>query len=166
MARDVIAALTEALGRALIADRRRLGVAESCTGGGLSYRLTELPGSSDWFDRGFVTYSNVAKTSLLGVPEGVIAMHGAVSAEVAEAMARGVLDRAPVDLSVAITGIAGPSGACPGKPVGTVFIAVAAQGHLGCRRHWFAGDRGAVRRQSIEHALRALLDLREVFKNA
>ncbi|MHB1942154.1 MAG: CinA family protein [Acidiferrobacteraceae bacterium] len=166
MARDIIRALTEALGRALVADGWRLGVAESCTGGGLAYRLTELPGSSDWFERGFVTYSNAAKTSLLGVSDGVIAMHGAVSAEVAEAMARGVLDRAPVNLSVAITGIAGPGGARPGKPVGTVFIAVAADGHVDCRRHWFTGDRDAVRRQSIEHALRALIGLREVFKKA
>lgn len=150
----------------LLEDGVQLAVAESCTGGGLAYRLTSLPGASQWFERGFVVYSNVAKTELLGVPEALLATHGAVSAEVACAMAGGVLLRTPAQVSAAITGIAGPGGARPGKPVGTVFIAVAWGAEQQVRRHWFSGDRDAIRRQSIEHTLRALIALREVPKNA
>lgn len=150
----------------LVEDGARLAVAESCTGGGLAYRLTSLPGASQWFERGFVVYSNAAKTELLGVPEALLATHGAVSAEVASAMAGGVLLRTPARVSAAITGIAGPGGARPDKPVGTVFIAVARGTDQRLRRHWFSGDREAIRSQAIEHTLRALIALREVPKNS
>ena len=108
--------------------RRRgwhLATAESCTGGLIAAACTAVAGSSDWFERGFVTYSNAAKTEMLGVDPGLIAAHGAVSDAVAQAMARGAVERAGVDLGVAVTGIAGPGGATPGKPVGLVWLAVA-----------------------------------------
>lgn len=158
---DIIWRLTEALAHTLVEDGVRLAVAESCTGGGLAYRLTSLPGASQWFERGFVTYSNAAKSDMLGVPEALLASHGAVSAEVASAMAEGVLLRTPALVSAAITGIAGPGGARPDKPVGTVFIAVARGADRKVRRHWFSGDRDAIRRQAIEHTLRALIALQE-----
>src|SRR6266576_3974982 len=105
----------------------KLAAAESCTGGLLAATLTEIPGSSDVFERGFVTYSNEAKETMLGVPPLTLKSHGAVSRETAEAMARGVLAHAPVDLAVSITGIAGPGGAVPGKPVGLVHLAAASR---------------------------------------
>ncbi|MHB1950447.1 MAG: CinA family protein [Acidiferrobacteraceae bacterium] len=156
---DTISPLIGALARALAAEGLSLAVAESCTGGGLSYHLTSLAGSSQWFERGFVTYSNAAKTELLGVPKTLLDAHGAVSGEAALAMAEGVLRRTPARVSAAITGIAGPGGARPGKPVGTVFIAVARDQDLRVRRHEFVGDRDGVRRQAIEHAVRALIAL-------
>ena len=143
---------------------RRAGLAvaaaESCTGGLIAAALTAVPGSSDVVDRGFVTYSNAAKTDMLGVPAALIAGHGAVSAEVARAMADGALAHSAADLAVAVTGIAGPAGGTPDKPVGLVFVAA---GKCGARTHaWecrFAGDRAAVRRAAAERALLALLDL-------
>ena len=102
----------------------RLATAESCTGGLIAAACTSLAGSSEWFERGFVTYSNEAKTALLGVPPALIAAHGAVSEEVARAMVQGALQHAPVQLAVAVTGIAGPGGAVPGKPVGTARVTV------------------------------------------
>src|SRR5947209_13023377 len=119
-----------------------LATAESCTGGMIAAALTDIAGSSDVVERGFVTYSNAAKTALLGVPEALIAAHGAVSAETAEAMVRGALAQAPVDLAVSVTGIAGPGGATPGKPVGLVHLGIAARDRF-CRgeRHVFSGDR-------------------------
>ncbi|KPF45971.1 damage-inducible protein CinA [beta proteobacterium AAP51] len=113
----------QALAAALRARGWRMATAESCTGGLIAAACTELAGSSEWFERGFVTYSNEAKTSLLGVPAALIAAHGAVSEEVARAMVQGALQHAPVQLAVAVTGIAGPGGAVPGKPVGTVWLA-------------------------------------------
>ena len=101
----------------------RMATAESCTGGLIAAVCTSVAGSSDWFERGFVTYSNEAKTQMLGVPAALIATDGAVSEAVARAMVQGALQRAPVDLAVAVTGIAGPGGAVPGKPVGTVWLA-------------------------------------------
>jgi nicotinamide-nucleotide amidase len=134
-----------------------MGTAESCTGGLIAARCTDLSGSSAWFERGVVTYSNEAKTELLGVPAALIAQYGAVSAEVAEHMARGLLARAPLDWAVAVTGIAGPGGGSATKPVGTVWLAVAEAG--GPARVWcehFAGDRAAVRAQTVTSALAAL----------
>ena len=153
---DEVAALAEALR----SRGWRLATAESCTGGLIAAACTALAGSSDWFERGFVTYSNGAKTELLGVDAALIAAHGAVSEAVVRAMALGALQRAPVQLAVAVTGIAGPGGGSADKPVGLVWLAVAwataeaAQVHS--ERMQLAGDRAAVRAQTVQHALRRL----------
>ncbi len=153
--------LAEALGEALWGHDRMLAAAESCTGGWVAKICTDLPGSSRWFERGFVTYTNSAKQEMLCVPAETLAAHGAVSAEVAEAMARGALMRSHADLSLAISGIAGPGGAVEGKPVGTVFLAwgVCRDGQPQAHsiRCQFEGDREAVRRQAIAEALRGAI---------
>ena len=138
-----------------------IAAAESCTGGFLASTLTEIPGSSDVFDRGFVTYSNAAKTAMLGVPSELIESFGAVSRETAQAMASGALARAGVDLTVAITGIAGPGGAMPGKPVGLVHFAAAARDGRRSHEARQFGDigRAAVRRESVRQALAMLREL-------
>ena len=137
----------------------RLATAESCTGGLIIGALTEIAGSSDVVDRGFVTYSNEAKSELLGVPASLIASHGAVSAEVAEAMAEGALGHAPVDLAVSVTGVAGPGGATATKPVGLVYFGIMRRGRAcRCERQVFAGDRSAVRRAATARALALLLE--------
>ena len=145
----------------LDACRRRkwkLATAESCTGGMVAAALTDIAGSSDVVERGFVTYSNEAKMELLGVPEELLVAHGAVSEEVARAMAEGALARAPVDLAVSITGIAGPGGATPTKPVGLVWFGLAARGAAAhTERHVFPGDRTAVREAARRRALELLL---------
>ena len=130
-----------------------LATAESCTGGLIAAACTDLAGSSDWFERGFVTYSNAAKTELLGVPAALIAQHGAVSEPVARAMAEGALAHSRAQLSVAVTGVAGPSGGSADKPVGTVWFGwcVAGATHSELRR--FGGDRAAVRAATVRHAL-------------
>jgi nicotinamide-nucleotide amidase len=134
-----------------------LTTAESCTGGLIAAACTAVAGSSDWFDRGFVTYSNGSKTQLLGVPAPLIDAHGAVSPEVARAMAQGALARSSAQLAVAVTGVAGPGGGSPEKPVGTVWIATA---RLGASTHadgfLFAGDRSSVRMQTVARALHAV----------
>jgi nicotinamide-nucleotide amidase len=136
----------------------RLVTAESCTGGLIAGACTSIAGSSDWFERGFVTYSNEAKTDMLGVDAALINAHGAVSAEVAQAMAEGALARSRVDLAVAVTGIAGPSGATPGKPVGTVWLAVAKRtGITQTELLQLRGDRAAIREQTVLHALQRLI---------
>ena len=145
--------LEEIVGDALLARGWRLATAESCTGGLLAKRLTDTPGSSRYFERGFVTYSNASKVALLGVPEAEIAAHGAVSAEVAEAMARGARERAGVELALGITGIAGPDGGTAEKPVGTVFISVASPEGSASRRLLLVGPRRAVRERSAQAAL-------------
>lgn len=138
-----------------------IATAESCTGGLVAAALTDIPGSSDVIDRGFVTYSNDAKRSLLGVKATTLANFGAVSKETAQAMAIGALERAKVDLAVSITGIAGPGGATPGKPVGLVHLAAAARDgrliHRECR--FGAIGRSAVRQRSVVEALRMLMEL-------
>jgi nicotinamide-nucleotide amidase len=135
-----------------------LATAESCTGGMVAAALTDIPGSSDVVERGFVTYSNAAKSELLGVAPALIAAHGAVSAEVARAMAEGALARAPVDLAVAITGIAGPGGGSAEKPVGLVWFGIARKGAAARTENYvFAGDRAAIRRLATRHALALLL---------
>ena len=142
--------------------RRRgwtLASAESCTGGLVAAACTAVAGSSDWFERGFVTYSNDAKVDLLGVPAALIADHGAVSEAVACAMAEGALARSRARLAVAVTGIAGPGGAVPGKPVGTVWLAIAAAGEAPrAERLQLGGDRRAVRTATVRIALQRLLD--------
>jgi nicotinamide-nucleotide amidase len=146
------------LAQALRGRRWRLATAESCTGGLIAAACTSIAGSSDWFERGAVTYSNEAKTELLGVPPALIAAHGAVSPEVARAMAEGVLARTPADLALAVTGIAGPGGATPGKPVGTVWLAWATRREPAeTTLLLLPGDRAAVREQTVDHALRAAL---------
>jgi len=136
----------------------RLATAESCTGGLIAAACTSLAGSSDWFERGFVTYSNEAKMQMLGVDASLIAQHGAVSREVACAMAQGALRHSPAEVAVAVTGIAGPGGAVPGKPVGTVWLATAVQGHAPepWLRH-LPGDRTAVREATVVEAIHRLI---------
>jgi len=148
---------------AALADRLRqrgwkLATAESCTGGLIAAACTALAGSSDWFERGFVTYSNAAKSGMLGVDPALIAAHGAVSEEVALAMVQGALRHAPVQLAVAVTGIAGPGGAVPGKPVGTVWLAWGTQETRQAVLLQLSGDRAAVRTASVQAALRRLLE--------
>ncbi len=134
-----------------------IATAESCTGGLVAAALTAVAGSSDVVERGFVTYSNEAKSELLGVPAETIAAHGAVSAETATAMAMGAVARAPVDLAISVTGIAGPGGATPTKPVGLVLFGLARRdGQWRTERHVFPGDRAAVRQAALEQALRLL----------
>jgi nicotinamide-nucleotide amidase len=151
--------------RALIdlcrARKLTIATAESCTGGLVAATLTEIPGSSDVFDRGFVTYSNAAKEAMLGVPADVLASFGAVSRATAEAMACGALARAGVDLTVAITGIAGPGGALPGKPVGLVHFAAASRGGRLSHAERQFGDigRAPVRLASVAVALAMLHEL-------
>jgi nicotinamide-nucleotide amidase len=143
------------------ADGLHIVTAESCTGGLIAGALTEIAGSSDVVDRGFVVYSNRAKTELLNVTPELIAEYGAVSEEVARAMAEGALEHSPAQLAVSCTGIAGPSGATPGKPVGLVHLAAARQGqttlHLEC--HFGDIGRANVRLRSVEEALRLLLQI-------
>ena len=130
-----------------------VATAESCTGGLIAAALTEVPGSSDVVDRGFVTYSNAAKTSLLGVPPALILEHGAVSGAVALAMASGALDRSMADVTVSVTGVAGPGGGSEQKPVGTVWFGLAARhGPARAEHMLFPGDRALVRRASVLHA--------------
>ena len=147
-----------ALAQALHARGWMIATAESCTGGLIAAACTAVAGSSDWFERGFVTYSNAAKSESLGVPQALIAAHGAVSAEVAGAMAEGALAHSKAQLAVAVTGIAGPSGGSPGKPVGTVWLALARRGGgAEAELLTLCGDRAAVREQTVQHALRRML---------
>jgi len=135
----------------------RIASAESCTGGMVAARLTDVPGSSDVVERGFVTYSNEAKTEMLGVATTLLGQYGAVSAQVARAMAEGALAHARADVAVSITGIAGPGGATPGKPVGLVYLALARRGsETKVERQQFAGDREAVRAAATDRALELL----------
>ena len=150
-------ALCTALAQALQARGWMLATAESCTGGLIAAQCTELAGSSLWFERGFVTYSNAAKTELTGVPAALIAAHGAVSEPVARAMAQGALQHAQAQVSMAVTGIAGPGGGSADKPEGTVWLAWCVAGQLSSERCVFGGDRAAVRAATVQHALQGLL---------
>ncbi len=153
--------LAARVGRTLQEKGLLLATAESCTGGGVSQLVTEIAGSSEWFDCGFVTYSNASKTELLDVPAALIAQFGAVSEEVAAAMAEGALANSNAHVSLSTTGIAGPGGAVPGKPVGTVCFGWSIERHnhkhTHTERHVYGGDRQAVRRQTVAHALQGLL---------
>ena len=149
--------LAEKVGEALKAKKLLLSVAESCTGGGVSCALTEIAGSSEWFDCGFVPYSNSAKSEMLNIPASLIAQHGAVSEEIAAAMAEGTLANCEAHVSLSTTGIAGPGGAVPGKPVGTVCFGWRVGGVTHTERKVFSGDRHAVREQTVAHALTKLL---------
>ena len=152
--------LAERVGRRLEAGKQMLVTAESCTGGWVAQVVTAVAGSSAWFERGFVTYSNDAKHELLGVPFEVLEKHGAVSEQTALEMARGALARSKGTISLAITGVAGPTGGSPDKPVGTVCFGWARRGGEPLTQmRVFQGDRDAVRRQSVVHSLEKVLDL-------
>ena len=151
-------ALAERAGQRLLATQRRLAVAESCTGGWLAKCLTDVPGSSQWFERGYVTYSNAAKEQALAVSASVIETFGAVSRPTAEQMAAGALHASGAQLALAITGVAGPDGGSPAKPVGLVWLALAQRnGTCHALEQHFSGDREAVRRAAVAAALRLLL---------
>ena len=151
--------LVVALGEALRATGLKLATAESCTGGLVAAACTSVAGSSDWFERGFVTYSNEAKTESLGVDARVIATHGSVSEEVARGMAEGALAHSKAQLSVAVTGIAGPGGGSPTKPVGMVWLAVARAGESAqAELLQLSGDRTAIREQTVWSALQRLIE--------
>lgn len=134
-----------------------MATAESCTGGLIAGACTEVSGSSEWFERGFVTYSNAAKTELLGVPAELIEQHGAVSQPVARAMAAGARAHSPAQLAVAVTGVAGPTGGSADKPVGTVWFGWATPAGTFTEHQRFDGDRAAVRAATVRHALTGLL---------
>ena len=157
------AAITGLARRLGLACRQRgvtVATAESCTGGGVAEAITRVPGSSAWFERGFVTYTNIAKEQMLGVSHATLVAEGAVSEAVAGEMAAGALAHSPADAAVAVTGIAGPGGGTATKPVGLVWFAWTHRGGpVQCRRFVFNGDREAVRRQSIDVALQGLIDL-------
>lgn len=149
-------ALALTLGRALEKRGWRLATAESCTGGWIAKAVTDVAGSSQWFHGGIVAYSNAAKIALLGVPGDVLAAHGAVSEEAVRAMAEGARSRFAADLAVAVSGVAGPGGGTPDKPVGTVHFAWAEPGGITAARRIFAGDRESVRRLTVALALERL----------
>lgn len=155
--------LAARVGRMLQQKGLLLALAESCTGGGVGQAITEVAGSSEWFDCGFITYSNASKTELLDVSAAMIAQHGTVSEEVAGAMAEGAVSNSNAHVALSTTGIAGPGGAVPGKPVGTVCFGWAMDHHsyphavTHTERLVFAGDRHAIRQQTVAHALKGLL---------
>ena len=153
--------LVPQLAMGLLQRGQRVCTAESCTGGMISKSFTDLAGSSDWFDRGYVTYSNAAKSEMLGVPATLIEDYGAVSEPVANAMASAALRQSEADYAVAVTGVAGPGGGSEEKPVGTVWIAVASKYQANARLHRFDGDRQAVREATLQAAIEAMLELLE-----
>jgi nicotinamide-nucleotide amidase len=152
-----LAALARRLGDELLARGWRAATAESCTGGWIAKAITDVPGSSRWFGTGFVTYENEAKVRDLGVDGRVLAESGAVSEQVVRAMADAARRRVCADVSVAVSGIAGPDGGTPAKPVGTVWFAWASPGQLRAERCVFLGDREAVRRFAVKYALEGLI---------
>jgi nicotinamide-nucleotide amidase len=152
-------ALAGELGRRLLARGLKLATAESCTGGWIAKCVTDIPGSSEWFERGFVTYSNEAKRSDLGVNADTLSLYGAVSEQTVREMAMGASQRGQAPVAVAVSGIAGPDGGSADKPVGTVWIAWHwSDRHVTARRFRLGGDREAVRRQAVAAALQGLLD--------
>ena len=154
---DDIIELATKVGRVLQEKRLFLVTAESCTGGGVAQAITEIAGSSEWFDCSFITYSTHSKTEMLDVPAALIAQHGMVSEEIAAAMAEGALANSDADITISTTGIAGPTGAVPGKPVGTVCFGWATRNATHTERLVFGGNRHEVREQTVAHALKGLL---------
>jgi nicotinamide-nucleotide amidase len=154
-----MARLVEDLATALLARGWMLATAESCTGGLIAGACTDLAGSSSWLERGFVSYSNAAKTELLGVDTALIARHGAVSEPVARAMAQGALQHSKAQCALAVTGIAGPGGGSADKPVGTVWFAWATPQGVRSEMQRFDGDRAQVRSATVQHSLAVLLRL-------
>lgn len=151
----------EKIGMALLNKKLTIGLAESCTGGLVASRITDVAGSSAYFEAGLVTYANKAKTKFLRVPAAIIAREGAVSAEVAQRMAEGVRNEATVDIGISITGVAGPGGGTEKKPVGTVFIGLAAKEGTFVRQFLFKGDRRQIKDQTADQALKILLEYLE-----
>jgi nicotinamide-nucleotide amidase len=143
----------------MLKNKLKLATAESCTGGMIAAACTDLAGSSDWFERGFVTYSNDAKTELLDVQAQLLLSEGAVSEAVARAMVRGALAHAHAQVAVAVTGVAGPTGGSPAKPVGTVWFGFAVPGQVITEKRHFDGDRAAVRAATVRHAFARLVEL-------
>jgi len=156
---DPITALSTRLGEHLHRFNAQVTTAESCTGGGIAEAITRVPGSSAWFEAGYVTYSNAQKTRQLNVPEALFIEVGAVSQEVVEAMVRGAQAASSARFAVAVSGIAGPDGGSPAKPVGTVWLAWADGDRVFSERRHFDGDRESVRRQTVIAALDGLLQL-------
>jgi nicotinamide-nucleotide amidase len=156
---DAAQALTRQLAERLMAKGLMMAAAESCTGGMIAAACTDLAGSSAWFERGFVSYSNEAKTELLGVPAALIAEHGAVSEPVVRAMAQGALQHSNAQVSVAVTGVAGPGGGSAGKPVGSVWFGWATPAGVVTQLCRFEGDRHQVRQASVQHAMQRLAEL-------
>jgi nicotinamide-nucleotide amidase len=154
-----LTALVEQLAQRLLALGWRLSTAESCTGGLIAAACTELAGSSEWFERGFVSYSNAAKTELLGVDAALIERHGAVSEEVARAMVQGAISQSHAQVALAVTGVAGPSGGSAAKPIGTVWFGWATPAGVVSEMRRFNGDRRHVRQATVLHALERLLAL-------
>ncbi|VXC68153.1 conserved hypothetical protein [Pseudomonas sp. 8Z] len=154
---DKITELAGSLGRALLHSGAQVTTAESCTGGGIAEAITRIPGSSAWFEAGYVTYSNRQKVRQLQVPETLFGSVGAVSREVVEAMVSGAQAQSGARYAVAVSGIAGPDGGSIEKPVGTVWMAWGDGNHLYAVQHHFAGNRDSVRRQTVEAALHGLL---------
>ena len=153
--------LVRELADRLLRHRQKVCTAESCTGGLIAKTFTDLAGSSDWFERGFVTYSNEAKNEMLGVPESLVEDYGAVSEAVATAMASGALRHSRANFSVAVTGVAGPGGGSDDKPVGTVWIALASAEQMIAKRYQFDGNRQAVRANTMQTAIELLIDMIE-----
>jgi nicotinamide-nucleotide amidase len=153
-----LARLAALLGERLAAAGLMLATAESCTGGWIAKCITDIAGSSRWLDRGFVTYSNGAKQQLLGVQQATLAVHGAVSEAVVREMAAGALAQSAAQVAVSVSGIAGPGGGTAAKPVGTVCFGFALADGVRTETRRFVGDRDAVRRQSVAHALQRLID--------
>lgn len=152
-------ALVEQVATLLSARHQMLATAESCTGGLIATACTDVAGSSTWFERGFVSYSNAAKTGSLGVDAALIATHGAVSEPVVRAMVEGALAHSAAQVALAVTGIAGPGGGTPDKPVGTVWFGWAVDGQVRTERRRFGGDRRTVREATVQHALQTLARL-------
>jgi nicotinamide-nucleotide amidase len=149
--------LTRELAEKLTQRGAMICTAESCTGGLIAKTFTDLAGSSDWFDRGFVTYSNQAKMDMLGVSSETLQKQGAVSAETAREMAQGAIANSEAQYAIAVTGIAGPGGGSPEKPVGTVWFGFATPEHIACEKQVFEGDREQVRTSSLQYALQRVI---------
>ena len=150
--------LASDVGKRLSKKKQILVTAESCTGGGIAYAITHIPGSSQWFDCGFITYSNESKITTLDIPEILIQKYGAVSLEVAEMMAKNALKKSKGTIAISTTGIAGPTGATPTKPVGLVCFGLANNNQTYTEQQFFEGNRETIRKQSIYHALKLLLE--------
>ena len=167
MADPALYELAERVGRALHARNLMIATAESCTGGWIAEAITMIPGCSAWFERAFVTYTYISKREMVGVREETLERHGAVSEEVVREMADGAIRFSHAQVSVAVSGVAGPGGGSPEKPVGTVCFAWALKnGKKRAQTLHLAGDREAVRKQSVEHALKVVLEMIEVLPKA